>query len=549
MACQRGITLTSTILKLLESIIGARIEPIIRIDCTPLQGGGKKGEAAEEYIFIMQTIIDANKQERKSSKFIITDVEKAFDQAWRIGVFHNLVKRGIKGEILDLLWRLNNNILARIKYDTQMHSEEFEVEESLRQGGGLSAIFYAQHVGSVVEDLEEKRYGRKIGSIKIPAVAWQDDVTLIPNDKEEEKCMIKEFEVSTEKNRVKLAIKKKTHVLTVGKEDHEITVMKGKVLKETVEAKVLGYTYNDKGNANTHLEKKETESISMMATMGLSLSEANMDRIFVPSLLILYKKCFVKKLLYGLAGIPLTQQCWEKIGIIDRKVLRNFLNLPSSAPTIGLYNEYGIIPIKYRLYQRKLGMWKRINREETNNVIKECKREQINKELPWFKELVAIANELKVDLEEAKYVSKEVWKRKVSKSVFEKVKRDFMEGMGNLRRYSNNAKDETVPGKMKRYMKFTQRKAKVWMRARLDLLDPAPRRPYRIDNIWNCKFCDSNEQSTEHYIVHCQGVNDIFSGIDRKRFFEHIQTLEMSNEHLTEATKNLTKLYNRLVEG
>ena len=141
MACQRGITLTSTILKLLESIIGARIEPIIRIDCTPLQGGGKKGEAAEEYIFIMQTIIDANKQERKSSKFIITDVEKAFDQAWRIGVFHNLVKRGIKGEILDLLWRLNNNILARIKYDTQMHSEEFEVEESLRQGGGLSAIF------------------------------------------------------------------------------------------------------------------------------------------------------------------------------------------------------------------------------------------------------------------------------------------------------------------------------------------------------------------------------------------------------------------------
>ena len=138
----------------------------------------------------------------------------------------------------------------------------------------------------------------------------------------------------------------------------------------------------------------------------------------------------------------------------------------------------GIIPIKYRLYQRKLGMWKRINREETNNVIKECKREQINKELPWFKELVAIANELKVDLEEAKYVSKEVWKRKVSKSVFERVKRDFMEGMGNLRRYSNNAKDETVPGKMKRYMKFTQRKAKVWMRARLDLLDPAPRRPY-----------------------------------------------------------------------
>ena len=57
MTCQRGITLTSTILKLLESIIGERIEPIIRTDCTPLQGGGKKGEAAEEYIFIMQSMV------------------------------------------------------------------------------------------------------------------------------------------------------------------------------------------------------------------------------------------------------------------------------------------------------------------------------------------------------------------------------------------------------------------------------------------------------------------------------------------------------------
>ena len=227
--------------------------------------------------------------------------------------------------------------------------------------------------------------------------------------------------------------------------------------------------------------------------------------------------------------------------------MRNFLNLPSSAPTIGLYNEYGIIPIKYRLYQRKLGMWKRINREETNNIIRECKKEQISKELPWCKELVAIANELEVDLEEAKIVSKEVWKQRVSRKVFEKVKRDFMEGMGNLRRYSNNATDETVPGKMKHYMKFTQRKAKVWMRARLDLLDPAPRRPYRIDNIWECKFCDANEQSTEHYIVHCQGVNDIFNGIDRKLFFERIQTLEMNNEQVTETTKNLTKLYNRLI--
>ena len=42
MKYQRGITLTSCILKLIERIIGNRIGPIFQENSTPLQGGGKK---------------------------------------------------------------------------------------------------------------------------------------------------------------------------------------------------------------------------------------------------------------------------------------------------------------------------------------------------------------------------------------------------------------------------------------------------------------------------------------------------------------------------
>ena len=163
----------------------------------------------------------------------------------------------------------------------------------------------------------------------------------------------------------------------------DITTMKGKVIKETEDAKILGYTFNSKGNSERHLEIKEGKIISMMANLGLSIKEANMDRIFVPSLLILYRKCFIPKILYDLIGIPLRKNEWEKLEVINRKVLRNFLNLPDSTPRVGLYNEFGVIPIQYMLYKRTLGMWKRINRDETNEIIKECKREQINSFLPW----------------------------------------------------------------------------------------------------------------------------------------------------------------------
>ena len=73
---------------------------------------------------------------------------------------------------------------------------------------------------------------------------------------------------------------KKTKTLTVGKEDIELSTMKGRPIKEVKEAMVLGYNFNNKGTPQTHLTTKETETISMMANLGLSIKENNMDRIY-----------------------------------------------------------------------------------------------------------------------------------------------------------------------------------------------------------------------------------------------------------------------------
>ena len=140
-------------------------------------------------------------------------------------------------------------------------------------------------------------------------------------------------------------------------------------------------------------------------------------------------------------------------------------------------------------------MWKRINRDETNEIIKECKREQINSFLPWCKEIVRIASELGIDLEKAKVYSKEKWKEEVNKRIKDKVKRELEEGREDLKRYKNNAKDEITPEKSKRYMRYSQKNAKVWCRMRLDLIGTSPRSPLNPRSIWRCKFCDTSDQS------------------------------------------------------
>ena len=268
-----------------------------------------------------------------------------------------------------------------------------------------------------------------------------------------------------------------------------------------------------------------------------------MGRIYLISLLILYEKRFVPKLLYGLSGIPLNSLQWEKLEAIDRKVLRSFLNLPSSTPKISLYNEMGIIPIKYMLWRRKLGMWWRLNRDESNALMKQCINSQITHSLPWMMEINKIACKLNVDLEDAKKMSKEQWKTLVKGRVLTVATDEIKTEISKLKGYNSNLKDEIHIGKKKKYTVLNQKKAKVWFRMRAGIIDPTPRQPYHPDK-WKCKFCSANDQSTEHYIKYCNGIGgDIFNGVSRNTVYTVIQTLDCEEETYNLVTSIILKIY------
>ena len=307
---------------------------------------------------------------------------------------------------------------------------------------------------------------------------------------------------------------------------------------------MLRYWDNSKGTPDTHLSSKETETISMMANMGLSIQENHMDRVYAQSLRILYKKCFVHKLLYGLAGIPMKSKSLDYIELIDRKVLRSFLNLPSSTPKVSLYIELGVIPIKFNLWKRKLGMWWRISQEKANDLMKECRKEQIDSSLPWIVEINEIACRLKIDLDKAKSTSKDSWKMEVKEKIKDQAKNLLDTELKELKGYRENTKDEVIVGKEKRYIDLTQKKAKVWFRMRANIIDPAPRQPYNPNSIWKCKFCEAEEQSTKHYVMMCEGIEqDIFREIDRETVFNIIQTLECPEPIFNQVTQILIKIY------
>ena len=114
-------------------------------------------------------------------------------------------------------------------------------------------------------------------------------------------------------------------------------------------------------------------------------------------------------------------------------------------------------------------------------MITKIKNEQINKDLPWAKQMIEIGQE-----------------------------------------------DGSRSGRRKgRQQKNMENKGESIFRARTDIMDPKPRKTYCEKTIWRCKFCNEKSQSSRHYVEFCVGTERYFKEkIDRKIAWQIISTLE-----------------------
>ena len=95
-------------------------------------------------------------------------------------------------------------------------------------------------------------------------------------------------------------------------------------------------------------------------------------------------------------------------------------------------------------------MWWRLNRDESNALMKQCINSQITHSLPWMMEINKIACKLNVDLEDAKKMSKEQWKTLVKGKVLTVATDEIKTEISRLKGYNSNLKDEIHIGKKKK---------------------------------------------------------------------------------------------------
>ena len=91
-----------------EKLLKNRITPTLKQDMTSFQTGGVKGKGVADNLFLLRGAIDHCRYLGGGELWLtFYDIEKCFDSLWLEDCINSLYENGVKVDILDLIYRLN----------------------------------------------------------------------------------------------------------------------------------------------------------------------------------------------------------------------------------------------------------------------------------------------------------------------------------------------------------------------------------------------------------------------------------------------------------
>ena len=130
-------------------------------DISDAQAGGRGGRSTVDHLLILKEIIRKKKEKKRPLFIAFLDVTKAYDKAWSDGIMHSMHESGLTGPTWNIVRKLNQNLTARIKTKDGL-TREISIKDSIRQGGVLSVIEYADVMDKIAKEIYKLNLGIKI---------------------------------------------------------------------------------------------------------------------------------------------------------------------------------------------------------------------------------------------------------------------------------------------------------------------------------------------------------------------------------------------------
>jgi hypothetical protein len=384
----RGITITSVLGKLFNSIINNRIteftakHKIIRDE----QIGFKAKCRTSDHIFVIRTLTDKYKKDKKPLYMCFVDFRKAFDSISHTCLLYKLLTMNMNG----LVYRIIKNMYSKINLQVKVGkglTGRFTSNVGVRQGDNLSPTLFNLYINDIPNIFDDSCNPVRLSSRALNCLLYADDLVLMSESEAGLQNSLLKLELYC--NKWGLTVNaQKTKALIINPTKTSPTELKfaGNSIEWVPHITYLGITIDKKGTTKDclrHVYNKGLKAIYKLKKVIFPLPN-------VTTCMHLFNHMIKPVLLYGseiwtatlfgarnhsLLKLDNIEKLYTSQKTLIEKLQRNYcktiLGVPKNTDNLAPYGELGIHPLYIDAIINMMKYWQHLEKCNENPILRD----------------------------------------------------------------------------------------------------------------------------------------------------------------------------------
>lgn len=514
----RGITVTPIYSKIIEKVIKNRENPKIMEQQSPLQRGFTEQSSPLLCDLFIEEFQRESKELNIPTYIAFLDSKSAFDVVIHANLVRRLFQMGLSNQSIVLINSLYSNATSCIKWNGQL-SENFRIEQGVRQGGAFSADLYKIYINPLLKFLEQTGLGGHIGNINCCAPTCADDVALISNNPLELQILIN-IVANYSKNEGYTLQPAKSVILPIKSNKtvdmgNEFWNINGNNMPVVTNTTHIGIHKCEKDSARSTVEENiKRARRTTYSLMGSGFHGKNgLDPETILTLFITY---ILPMLTYGLEVLLPTGKNLENLQSYYKKLIKQLLTLPTNIGNPAIYILSGLLPIEAVIELQALSMFGNITRSDRNSVEWRLAERQLaikdHNSKSWFIEIKKICIKYEItDCQQYIFtpLMKSEWKTMTKKKVYQywnRLVNEESKSYPSLKWIMNCYKIGIVHPILRTKTASVVDIARIPLQVKIatgTYLLQVNRAKFNNKETSNCKLCDQAVEDISHFILSC----------------------------------------------